>query len=201
MHRERVDAVETKRHLPVGEPKTPGMPRTHDGQTLDPTFRQRTALVRARIVEGIKHSAGVEDGNFPPIDHDGRRGARRDIRNFGNGNEFDGHASELCEGKTHALLRDYRDWLKSELQILGNASHHAYSLGQANMAKRAIEQLDITLATALYFPLGKAEARRALTELELLDERDTALPPGLIALRDALRAAIVEAEPPSDEAV
>ena len=99
------------------------------------------------------------------------------------------------------MLRDYRDWLKSELQILGNASHHAYSLGQANMAKRAIDEFDKQLEPTLYVPLGKAEAQRALTELELLEQRDTALSPGLVALRDALRAAFVEAEPPSDEAV
>jgi hypothetical protein len=177
------------------------MPRAGHGQTFDPALGQRTALVRTRIVESIERSAGVEDGDFPAVDHDGRRGARRNIGNLDNRNEFDGHASELCEGKTDALLRDYRDWLKSELQILGNASHHAYSLGQANMAKRAIEELDKTLAPALNLPLGKAEAQRALTELELIEQRDTALPPGLVALRDALRAAFVEAEPPSDEAV
>jgi hypothetical protein len=40
------------------------------------------------------------------------------------------------------LLRDYRDWLESELKLLGNASHHAYAFGQANMAKRALERFD-----------------------------------------------------------
>jgi hypothetical protein len=69
------------------------------------------------------------------------------------------------------------------------------------MAKRAIEELDKTLAPALYVPIDKPEARRALTELELLEQRDTALTPGLIALRNALRAAFAEAEPPADEAV
>ena len=69
------------------------------------------------------------------------------------------------------------------------------------MAKRAIDEFDKQLEPTLYVPLGKVEARRALTELELLEQRDTALSPGLVALRDALRAAFVEAEPPSDEAV
>jgi hypothetical protein len=99
------------------------------------------------------------------------------------------------------VLRDYRDWLRSELQLLGNASHHAYSFGQANMAQRAIEELDKELAQTLYVPIGKAEARRVLTELELLTERDTALTPGLVELRHALQAAFVEAEPPADEGV
>jgi hypothetical protein len=99
------------------------------------------------------------------------------------------------------LLRDYRDWLKSELLLLGNASHHAYSFGQANMAKRAIEEFDKELAETLYVGLGKAEARHVLTELDLLDQRDTALTPGLAALRESLKAALVEAQPPADEGV
>jgi hypothetical protein len=99
------------------------------------------------------------------------------------------------------LLRDYRDWLRSELQVLGNASHHAYSFGQANMAKRAIEELDRELARTLYVAIDKAEARRALTELELLEQRDTTLPPGLVGLRESLRVAFVEAELPADEGV
>ncbi len=99
------------------------------------------------------------------------------------------------------MLRDYRDWLRSELQLLGNASHHAYSFGQANMAQRAIEELDKELARTLYVPIDKAEARRALTELELLSERDSSLTPGLVELRHALQAAFVEAQPRADEGV
>jgi hypothetical protein len=47
------------------------------------------------------------------------------------------------------LLQRYRDWLESELKLLGNASHHAYALGQANMAKRALERFDIDCGPAL----------------------------------------------------
>ena len=76
------------------------------------------------------------------------------------------------------MLKDYRDWLESELKLLGNASHHAYSFGQANMAKRALERLDEELARTLYVALDRAEARRALTALEMLGEdfSVTALP-------------------------
>jgi hypothetical protein len=105
----------------------------------------------------------------------------------------------LCEGKTDALLRDYRDWLVAELQLLGNASHHAYSFGQANMAKRAIDELDKELAHTIYVGIDKVEARRALTELEMLAERTTTLTPGLVSLRDSMRAALIEAERPADE--
>jgi hypothetical protein len=48
-----------------------------------------------------------------------------------------------------ALLRDYRNWLESELNLLGNASHHAYAFGQANMAKRALERFDVDCGEAL----------------------------------------------------
>ncbi len=76
------------------------------------------------------------------------------------------------------MLSDYRTWLMSELELLGNASHHAYAFGQANMAKRAIEQLDEALANA---PTAEdiAAARTALDELRA---RDGALPPALETL-------------------
>lgn len=99
------------------------------------------------------------------------------------------------------MLRDYRNWLRSELKLLGNASHHAYSFGQANMAQRAIEEFDKELSQTLYVPIDKAQARHALTELEMLAERDTSLPPGLTELRAALQVAVTEAQPPADEGI
>jgi hypothetical protein len=90
------------------------------------------------------------------------------------------------------LLKDYRDWLESELKLLGNASHHAYSFGQANMAKRAIEQLDGELAKTLYVPLDRAEARRVLTALEALGQKTTSLPSELQGLREAIKTALDE---------
>src|SRR5579875_1564805 len=79
------------------------------------------------------------------------------------------------------MLKDYHDWLESELKLLGNASHHAYSFGQANMAKRAIERLDATLAKKVVVVLDDAarsgageparedprRARRARTSIRL----------------------------------
>lgn len=97
------------------------------------------------------------------------------------------------------MLRDYRDWLVSELKLLSNASHHAYSFGQANMAKRAIDELDKTLAGTLYVPLDVVRARQVLTELDLLEQRQTSLTPGLTGLREALKEAIQEAERPAEE--
>jgi hypothetical protein len=76
------------------------------------------------------------------------------------------------------MLSDYRAWLVSELELLGNASHHAYAFGQANMAKRAIEQLDAELAKGPS-PEQISEAKAALAELR---ERDGGLPPALETL-------------------
>lgn len=96
------------------------------------------------------------------------------------------------------MLKDYRDWLESELKLLGNASHHAYSFGQANMAKRAIERLDEELARTLYVPLDRTEARRILTAIEAQGERTTSVPPEYEALRGAIRDALAEAGTKSD---
>jgi len=90
------------------------------------------------------------------------------------------------------LLKDYRDWLESELKLLGNASHHAYSFGQANMAKRAIERLDEELARTLYVALDRGEARRVLTAIEALGQQTTGVPPEFDALREAVKAALDE---------
>ncbi len=90
------------------------------------------------------------------------------------------------------MLKDYRDWLESELKLLGNASHHAYSFGQANMAKRAIERLDEELARTLYVAFDKVHARRVLTAIEAQGEQTTSTRPEFEQLRDALRAALEE---------
>jgi hypothetical protein len=90
------------------------------------------------------------------------------------------------------LLKDYRDWLESELKLLGNASHHAYSFGQANMAKRALERLDAELEKTLYVPLDRKEARRVLTAIEALGERTTNVSPELEVLRETLIRSLEE---------
>ncbi|HEX3464079.1 MAG TPA: hypothetical protein VHS78_08535 [Candidatus Elarobacter sp.] len=90
------------------------------------------------------------------------------------------------------MLKDYRDWLESELKLLGNASHHAYSFGQANMAKRAVERLDEELAKFLYVPLDHGEARRVLTAIEAIGQQSTSVAPELESLRDAIKTAMDE---------
>ena len=96
------------------------------------------------------------------------------------------------------MLRDYRDWLESELKLLGNASHHAYSFGQANMAKRALERLDNELAKQVYVSIERPDLMAALTALEMLLQQNTALDPALVTLRDRIRTATVDQTPPGD---
>jgi tetratricopeptide (TPR) repeat protein len=98
--------------------------------------------------------------------------------------------------KGAAMLRDYRDWLESELKLLGNASHHAYSFGQANMAKRALERLDDELGKNIYVAIVRPDAMAALTALEMLEQQTTALDPAIAALRDSIRTAITDQTPP-----
>jgi hypothetical protein len=85
------------------------------------------------------------------------------------------------------MLSDYRNWLESELKLLGNASHHAYSFGQANMAKRAIERLDEELKDRIPLLLSRTDAAGVL---EALGRSAGALDPALERLRLALTAAL-----------
>lgn len=86
------------------------------------------------------------------------------------------------------MVRDYRAWLQSELQLLGNASHHAYSLGQANMAKRAIERLDAEIDDMVVLELAP-EAASAITDaLDMMAEAE-ALPGELVELLQLIRTA------------
>jgi hypothetical protein len=93
------------------------------------------------------------------------------------------------------MLRDFRNWLESELKLLGNASHHAYSFGQANMAKRALEKFDAETERMVYAGFDRVDARRILTAVELLAQQTTAEAPAFATLRDALTAALVESAP------
>ncbi|HTX03906.1 MAG TPA: hypothetical protein VMD07_09520 [Candidatus Acidoferrales bacterium] len=94
------------------------------------------------------------------------------------------------------MLRDYRDWLESELKLLGNASHHAYSFGQANMAKRALERLDDELSKNIFVPLERPDAMAVLTALEMLLQQNTALDPSIAMLRDRIRTSLTDQAPP-----
>ncbi len=88
------------------------------------------------------------------------------------------------------MLRDYRDWLASELKLLGNASHHAYAFGQANMAQRALERLDAERAATLYVGLDRDAARRIVAAL---GREPADADPDLAALGAAIAAALDEA--------
>ena len=76
------------------------------------------------------------------------------------------------------MVRDYRAWLQSELQLLGSAGEQAYALGQVNMAKRAFERLDAEIGDRVVLELEPEEAasiRSALDELSQTEPLDEAL--------------------------
>jgi len=81
-----------------------------------------------------------------------------------------------------------------ELKLLGNASHHAYSFGQANMAKRAIEKLDEELARNLYVALDHAQARGCSPRSKRRTSATTSIPPEFAELRSAITAALEESD-------
>jgi hypothetical protein len=87
------------------------------------------------------------------------------------------------------MLSDYRLWLDSELKLLGNASHHAYSFGQANMAKRAIDRLDQELENKVALLIERPQAAALLASLEARAAASDLDAP-LAALRLQLAAAL-----------
>lgn len=87
------------------------------------------------------------------------------------------------------MLSDYRNWLESELKLLGNASHHAYSFGQANMAKRAIERLDQELANNVFAALECSEAAAVLASFDALATAGSLAAP-LAMLRKRIQEAL-----------
>jgi hypothetical protein len=90
------------------------------------------------------------------------------------------------------MLSDYRNWLESELKLLGNASHHAYSFGQANMAKRAIERLDAVIADKAVIALPRERVAAILDGLQALEPAaaGTAGEAPLREIREALQGAL-----------
>ncbi len=87
------------------------------------------------------------------------------------------------------MVRDYHAWLQSELQLLGDAGHHAYSLGQANMAKRAIERLDAETDDRVILELEPEAASAIADALEMMAESE-ALPDALVELLQLIRTAL-----------
>lgn len=85
------------------------------------------------------------------------------------------------------MVRDYRAWLQSEMQLLSNATHHAYSLGQANMARRAVDRLDAEIGDRVVLELEPEFVEAVASELERLAEGE-ALPDTLVDLLRRLRA-------------
>ena len=91
------------------------------------------------------------------------------------------------------MLAEYRRWLESELKTLGNASHHAYSFGQANMAKRAIERFDAEASGKIIVGVDRESAHHASEAIAVILAAGQTSNDALKVLRDALEASLQEA--------
>lgn len=90
------------------------------------------------------------------------------------------------------MLKDYRDWLESDLRALAGGSPSAHATGQASMAQRALDRLNALLAHKIVVTFDDHEANAVLTALEMLDQEKTAIDPALVELRERLKTAYEE---------
>lgn len=86
------------------------------------------------------------------------------------------------------MVRDYRAWLQSEMHSLLNAGDDPYSLGQANMAKRAIERLNSEINDSIIVEIESDSAAAMADALEMMAEAE-ALPDALVELLRLIRTA------------
>jgi hypothetical protein len=96
------------------------------------------------------------------------------------------------------MLRDYRNWLDSEVRRLCAEDR---SSAEARLVEQALERFDAAIANRLCVEFERPLARRILTSIELLDQQSTASRPEFEELRAAMKIAFEECILPfADEA-
>jgi hypothetical protein len=96
------------------------------------------------------------------------------------------------------MLRDYRNWLDSEVRRLYAEDR---SSADARLAEQALERFEAALGNRLCVEFERPLARRILTAIELLEQQSTASRPELEELRAAIKLAFEESILPfADEA-
>ena len=85
------------------------------------------------------------------------------------------------------MVRDYRAWLQSELQLLAGAGSDAFALGQVTMARRALERLDAETGDLVAVELEPEQAQAITAELDTLAKNES-LPEPLVTLLSLLTA-------------
>lgn len=83
------------------------------------------------------------------------------------------------------MVRDYRAWLQSEMQLLA-AKGDPYTTGQGEMARRAMDRLDMELGDCVVLELEPEQAQAIATELDTLAQAE-ALPDSLVELLQIIR--------------
>ncbi len=145
--------------------------------------------MRTRILDRVKDAIDIEDRDLTIADDVCARLAGWNIGDLRHGNELR-HGAPFAGAKRESMLSDFRAFLESELKLLGNASHHAYSFGQANMAKRALERFDAEVAERVPLLLPVTDAQAALAALEREGKPGSTLDPALARVRDLLRTTL-----------
>lgn len=137
----------------------------------------------AAVLNGIEGAVYVEDSHFIPAHGIAAAGARRNLAGAGDANEGRcgigfGHMGEL-------MVRDYRAWLQSEMQLLAQ-NGEANAVGQGEMARRAMERLDLELGDRVVLELEPDQVDAIAAELDALAQAE-ALPDALVELLQIIR--------------
>ena len=91
------------------------------------------------------------------------------------------------------MLRDYRDWLESEVTRLEASGTRPPEIDARATLRTALDRFDAEFRHLLYVPLARPLAQRVLTALELIGQQSTALPSELEELRNAIKLAYQQA--------
>lgn len=85
------------------------------------------------------------------------------------------------------MVRDYRAWLQSEMQLFA-AKSDPYTSGQGEMARRAMDRLDMELDDRVVLELEPEQAEAIVAELDTLAQAEV-LPDALVELLQIIRTA------------
>lgn len=86
------------------------------------------------------------------------------------------------------MVRDYRAWLQSELQLRPSGTGDLYAEGQRDMAKRAIDRLDAEVDDRVVVELTPETCQAVTEALDMMAEAET-LPDALVELLRVIRTA------------
>ena len=131
--------------------------------------------MRARILNGVKCAVNIEDGDLVPAHG---KAASRAGRNLSDASDADKSRKAVrLRHRGKLMVRDYRAWLQSEMQLPG---------AEGEMARRALDRLDMELGERVVLELEPEQADLLAAELDALAQAE-ALPDALVELLQIIR--------------